>query len=494
MAKKGIFLIEEEKMEIYNKLFIDGEWVNSSTEKQMDILNPATEEVWAQVPEGTVEDVDCAVKAAQKAFNGPWKRMSTYKRSAILRKMGDLMEENANFLAGLETKENGKPLHITTREAKMYNQWWYYYAGITDKIHGETIPFEDHKHIFTIREPIGVVAAIIPWNGPIQLLTWKLTVALATGNTIVVKPAETSPVTALEIAKLTELAGFPPGVINVVTGYGSVVGDRLSSHPDVDKIAFTGYGDTARKIMKSAAESSNIKRFSFELGGKSPNIIFPDADIDKALNAAVEHGFAITGQSCALSSRVLVHRDIYDDFIVKFKEKAAQIKVGNPHEQVDIGPHAHKQQLEKTLSYIQIGKEEGAELVLGGDRPRHLKKGYYVNPTLFVNVKPTMRIAQEEIFGPVVSVIPFSSEEEAIEIANGVSYGLTAAVWTKDIARGHRMAKALQSGMVWLNTYRYTRWVTPYGGYKSSGVGRENGLESIKEFTQVKTVVVDLEG
>jgi len=480
-------------MEIYDKLFIGGEWVNSSSEKMMDVINPATEEVWAKVTEGSVEDVDRAVKAARDAFNGPWSKMSTYERSAIFRKMGDLMEENSYYLGTLETKENGKPLHISTRETKMYSQWWYYYGGLTDKIHGETIPFEDDKHIYTLREPIGVVGAIIPWNGPIQLLTWKLTVALAAGNTVVVKPAETSPVTALEIAKLTEQAGFPPGVINVVTGNGSVVGERLSSHNDVDKITFTGHGDTARKIMIAAA-SSNIKRFSFELGGKSPNIIFPDANLEKAIDSAVEHSFAITGQSCALSSRVLVHQEIYDEFIMKFKEKAAQIKVGDPNEAVDIGPHAHKLQLEKTLSYIQIGKEEGAELILGGDRPSHLKKGYYINPAIFVNVKPTMRIAQEEIFGPVVCIIPFSTEEEAIEIANSVSYGLTAAVWTKDMARGHRMAKSLQSGMVWLNTYRYTRWVTPYGGYKSSGVGRENGLEALKDYTQVKTVVIDLEG
>jgi (Z)-2-((N-methylformamido)methylene)-5-hydroxybutyrolactone dehydrogenase len=479
------------EMKIYDKLFIGGEWVKSQSEKMMDVINPATEEIWARVPEGSKEDVDRAVRAARDAFNGPWRKISTYERSALLRKMGDLMKENVDFLASLETRENGKPLHISTKENSIFSQWWYYYAGLADKIHGETIPFEDSKHIFTLREPLGVVGSITPWNTPIQLIVWKLSVALAAGNTVVLKPAETTPVTAMEIAKLSEQAGFPPGVINVVTGYGNVVGERLTSHLDVDKITFTGYGDTARKIMKSA--STNIKKLSFELGGKSPNIIFPDANLDKALNTAVESSFILTGQSCALSSRLLVHIDIYDEFINKFKEKAKQIKVGDPNEQVDIGPHAHKQQLEKTLNYIQIGQEEGAELVLGGDRPNHLEKGYFINPTIFVNVKPEMRIAQEEIFGPVVCVIPFSSEEEAVEIANSVTYGLTAAVWTKDLAKAHRMAKAIQSGTVWVNTYRYVRWVTPYGGYKQSGVGKENGVEAIKDFTQVKTVVIDLE-
>lgn len=477
-------------MEIYDKLFIGGEWVQSSSIKMMNVVNPATEEVWAQVPEGNEVDVDRAVTAARNALNGPWRKMSTSERGAILRKMGDLFKEHAYRLGSIETKENGRPLRFTTREADILSQWWYYYAGLTDKIHGETIPFEDDKHIFTTREPLGVVAAITAWNVPLTLLTWKLSVALAAGNTVVLKPAESTPITALEVAKLIEAAGFPPGVVNIVTGTGGVVGERLTSHMDVDKISFTGSGDTARKIMKSA--TSNIKKLSFELGGKSPQIIFPDANLESALESAVANGFAHTGQSCTLGSRVLVHANIYEEFVERFKERAMKITVGSPLEEVDMGPHAHKEQLEKTMSYIQIGQEEGARLLMGGDRPAHLEKGYYINPTIFVDVKPTMRIAQEEIFGPVVNIIPFSDEEEAVTIANNVSYGLTAGVWTKDLARAHRMAKKLQAGTVWLNTFRYIRWVTPYGGYKASGIGKENGIEALKDFTQVKTVVVDL--
>lgn len=477
-------------MEVYDRLYIGGEWVKSTSTKMMDVINPATEEVWAQVPEGNEEDVDRAVKAAREAFNGPWRKMTTSERGAILRRMGDLIRQHAHRLGAIETKENGRPLRFTTREAENLCQWWYYYAGLADKIHGETIPFEDDKHIFTLREPIGVVGAITAWNAPLLLLTWKLSVALAAGNTVVLKPAETTPITALEVAKLAEEAGFPSGVINVVAGHGGVVGERLTSHMDVDKITFTGHVETARRIMKSAA--GNIKKLSFELGGKSPQIVFPDADLMSAINSCVSNGFVYTGQSCTLGSRVLVHDSVYDEFVKKFTEQAGKITVGDPLEEVDMGPHAHKKQLEKTLHYIQIGCDEGAKLLMGGDRPAHLPKGYYVNPTVFVDVKPTMRIAQEEIFGPVVSIIPFSTEEEAVAIANSVSYGLTAGVWTRDLARAHRMAKALQAGMVWLNTFRYIRWVTPYGGYKWSGIGKENGLEALKEFTQVKTVIVDL--
>lgn len=478
-------------MEIYDRLFIGGEWVKPSSNSFMDVVNPATGEVWAKVAEGTEKDVDIAVQAARDAFNGPWSKMATYERAELLRKMGDLVKENAEVLAEIETKENGKPYHMGVKDAKNLSQWWYYYAGLTDKIHGETIPFEDGKHIYTMREPLGVVGAITAWNVPLLLITWKLTLSLAAGNTVVLKPAETTPLTAFKYAELIEKAGFPPGVVNVVTGYGHTVGEKLTSHMDVDKISFTGETNTARHIMRAA--TSNIKKLGFELGGKAPQIIFPDANMDAALQSAVTNGFILTGQSCTLGSRLLVHKDIYEDFLQMYKEKVEQLRVGDPFTEVDLGPHANEQQLNKTLSYIGIGQEEGARLVTGGGRPEELDRGFFVKPTVFADVEPDMRIANEEIFGPVVSVIPFGSEEEAIEIANNVSYGLTAGVWTRDIGRAHRMAKAIQSGSVWINTFRYIRWVTPYGGYKSSGWGRENGIEAIKDFTQVKTVVIDTE-
>lgn len=477
-------------MRVYDKLFIGGEWVESASGRMIDVINPATEEVWAKVPEGNEEDIDRAVRAAREAFDhGPWRKMSTYERAEILRNMGQLMKENAEFFGELESKENGKPLYRTKIDATALHQWWYYYSGLADKIQGETIPFEDDKQIFTLREPLGVIGAITPWNAPVTSVTMKLSIALCAGNTVVLKPAETTPVNALEIAKLIEKAGFPPGVVNVVPGYGETAGERLTSHPDVDKITFTGDGSTARKIMRAA--TSNLKKVSFELGGKSPQIIFPDANFEAAFESAVKHGFDYTGQACTLGSRVLVHEDIYQKFLNRFKERVEKITVGDPLEKVDIGPHANKQQLEKTLKYIDIGKEEGATLVAGGNRP-DMNKGYYVNPTVFADVRPDMRIAQEEIFGPVVSVIPFSTEQEAIDIANNVSYGLSAGVWTSDLSRGHRMAKELRSGTVWLNSFRYVRWAAPYGGYKASGWGRENGMEAIKEVTQVKTVIIDL--
>ncbi|MBD1380985.1 aldehyde dehydrogenase family protein [Metabacillus arenae] len=479
-------------MKIYDKLFIGGQWVESSSGKFMDIINPANEEIWAKVTEGMEADVDEAVKSARFAFDhGIWRKMSTYERTEILRKMGQLVQENAEHLARMETLENGKPYHLALREAQNNPQWWFYYAGIADKIHGETIPFEDNKHIFTLREPLGVVGAITAWNTPLLMATQKLSMALAAGNTVVLKPARTTPITALELAKLAEKAGFPPGVVNVVTGRGETAGNRLVSHMDVDKLTFTGATETARKLMSTA--SVNMKKLSFELGGKSPQVIFPDANLDAAFESAVTNAFVLTGQSCTLGSRVLVHRDIYKDFVSKYIEKVKELTVGDPFTNVDLGPHAHEQQLNTTLDYINIGLEEGAILAAGGERPSDLANGYYIQPTVFVDVDPSMRIAKEEIFGPVVSLIPFSDEEEAIEIANSVSYGLTSGVWTKDTSRAFRMAKNIKAGTVWLNTFRYVRWVTPYGGYKASGWGRENGIEAINEYTHVKTVVVDLE-
>lgn len=476
------------------KMFINNEWVESYSGKTFDSVNPYTGEVWAQAPLGEAEDIDKAVKAAKKAFEtGEWSKFNGGQRAALLRRLGDLIAENAELLAISEVVDNGKLIREMLGQVKSLPGWCYYFAGLADKIHGESIPVDIPNMInYTVREPLGVVGAIVPWNSPLLLTLWKLCPALAAGNTIVIKPSEVTPASLLELAKLIEKAGFPPGVVNVVTGFGHSAGEALAKHPDVRKIAFTGSSATGKLIIKNSAEQ--FARVSLELGGKSPNVIFNDADLSNAVNGVLAGIFAATGQTCMAGSRVLVHESIYDEFVERLIERTSHIKLGNPLDmETEMGTVAFEGQHRKVLKYIEIGKKEGAVLLYGGKRPTtpELKKGFFIEPTIFGDVRNDMRIAQEEIFGPVVCLIRFKDEEEAIAIANDTEFGLAAAVWTKDVQKAHRVASKINAGTVWINNYRKVSYASPFGGYKASGVGRENGIHAVYEYTQVKSVWVD---
>jgi aldehyde dehydrogenase (NAD+) len=400
-----------------------------------------------------------------------------------------LIRRDTQKLAELETRDNGKPLRDTIGEVQRAVDWLTYFAGAADKIEGEQIPFKPDALAYTRREPVGVVGAVLPWNSPLLLYAWKIGPALAAGNALVLKPAEQTPVTALEIAKLVQEAGFPAGVFNVVPGYGGIAGAALAAHKGVNKMSFTGSYATAQKIMQAA--SINLKRCTFECGGKSPHIVFADADLDRALAVAVHSAFRSTGQSCSLGSRLFVQRPVYEAFLEKVAERARRIRIGLPLDKTThIGPQTSAEQLAKTQSYIAIGRNEGARLVTGGKRPEGLPRGYFIEPTIFADADNRSRLAQEEIFGPVLAVMPFDTEDEVIRLANDVEYGLVAGLWTSNVGRAHRVANALEAGLVTVNTFRSTHWMLPYGGYKLSGIGRENGLEALRAFTYVKTVVV----
>ncbi|CAM3731115.1 aldehyde dehydrogenase [Bordetella tumulicola] len=479
----------------YEKLFIGGEWVAPIDGGFIDSIDPATGKPWAVVAYGGPQDIDRAVQAARAAFEGPWGRMPGWERAALLLRLADVYQKHASELAVLESRDSGRALRDARVDVGSHHQWYRWYASLADKLSGRTIPMDDSVHVYTTRLPVGVVGAIVPWNVPLMAATWKLAPALAAGCTVVLKPAEQTPVTALELARLIEEAGFPPGVVNVVPGYGHEAGAALVAHEGVDKIAFTGEGNTAKDILRTGAES--LKRFTFELGGKAPHIIFADADLEQALNAATGSAWTLCGQSCALGSRVLVERPVYDQVVEAFAQRASRVRVGMPlDEATHMGPQAHQAQLDKTLSYIDIGVSEGAQLVTGGkrlDEPA-LADGYFVAPTVFAGVNNQMRIAREEIFGPVAALIPFDGEDEAIAIANDTRYGLTAGLWSRDVGRCHRVAARIDAGMVWVNTYRYIRWSTPYGGMKASGWGRENGLEALDSFLETRTTIVSTTG
>jgi acyl-CoA reductase-like NAD-dependent aldehyde dehydrogenase len=479
------------------RMLIGGEWVDALSGKTFESINPYTGRAWATAPEAGEEDIDRAVKAARKAFDdGPWGTMTGTERARLMRRLADLLAENAQELATVESTDNGKLLREMGGQLGALAEWYYYFAGAADKIQGETIPSDKPNFfVYTRREPIGVVGAIVPWNSPLLLLTFKLAPALASGCTVVVKPAEQTPASILEFAKLFEEAGFPPGVINVVTGFGEEAGRPLVRHRGVDKVAFTGSTATGISVMKDAAD--HLARVSLELGGKSPNIVFDDADLEATNNGVVSGIFAATGQTCIAGSRLFVQEQAHDELVERLSEKAGTIKLGNPLEmETEMGPVAFKEQLDKVQSYIEVGRQEGAELVYGGKRPdtEQLKDGYFIEPTIFTGVDNDMRVAREEIFGPVLSVIPFESEEDLIRQANDTSYGLAAGIWTRDIQKAHRVAHALRAGTVWVNSYRTLSFNTPFGGYKMSGMGRENGLESLKDYTQVKSVWVELSG
>lgn len=479
----------------YDQLYIGGEWVAPLDGDIVESIDPSTGQAWATVAFGGVRDIDRAVDAARAAFDGPWRRMPGHERAALLRKLAELYQQHAAELAVLESRDNGRPIRESRVDVGAHHQWYQWYASLADKLSGRTIPFDDSVHAFTTRVPVGVVGAITPWNVPLMAAAWKLAPALAAGCTVVLKPAEQTSVTSLEFAKLIEAAGFPPGVVNVVPGTGPVAGARLVAHPGVNKITFTGEGATARAILHTGGDT--LKRFSFELGGKAPHIIFADADVDQALNAATGSAWTLCGQSCALGSRVLVERPIYDRVVEEFVRRAKNVRVGMPlDEATHMGPHAHAAQLRKTLDYVDIGRREGAELVAGGNRLQTagLADGYFVEPTVFANVDNNMRIAREEIFGPVAALIPFDGEEEAIALANATEYGLAAGLWTGDTGRAHRVSSRIDAGIVWVNTYRFIRWSTPYGGFKASGWGRENGLEGLDNYLDTRTTVISTTG
>jgi len=471
--------------------YIDGRFADPATGEWIDSEDPVAGEAWALIPRGGAEDADRAVDAAHRAFaSGPWPAMSASRRGALLRKLGDLIGENAEWLARIEMKDNGKLLAELLMQMRYMSSYYYYYGGLADKMEGSVIP-SDKPGVFnyTKYEPVGVVVCIMPWNSPLPLTSLKLAPALAAGNTVVLKPSEFTSASLLEFVKLVEAAGFPPGVVNVVTGYGAEIGDALVTHPLVDRIAFTGGPEAGRAINEKAAR--HMKRVTMELGGKSPNIVFEDANLDEAVKGVVAGIFAASGQSCVAGSRLLVQRSIHDAFVAKLLAFIEDVRFGHPSDPAtQIAPISTRPQLDKIERYVEIATKEGARLVCGGKRAtvRGWPKGLFYEPTIFVDVDNGMRIAQEEVFGPVLSVIKFEDDDDAVRIANDIRFGLAAGVWTQSIGRALTMADRIRAGTVWINNYRMTSTTSPFGGFKLSGTGREGGIAGMREYLEVKSV------
>jgi len=473
------------------RLLINNRWVSSESGKTFPTINPSTGEEICQVSEADAADVDKAVKAARSAFEGPWRKMRASERGRLLYRLADLIEANADELARLETLDNGKPLSIAkTVDVAKTIACYRYFAGWADKVQGKTIPVDGDFFSYTRHEPVGVVGQIIPWNYPMLMQSWKLAPALATGNTVVMKPAEQTPLSALRVGELLLEAGYPEGVVNILPGFGPTAGAALARHMDVDKVAFTGSTEVGRLIMTAAAQS-NLKRVTLELGGKSPNIIFEDTDLDAAVEGAHMGIFVNQGQSCCAGSRVFVEEKIYQAFVEKSVARAAKRRVGDPLDpNTDQGPQIDQCQYDKIMGYIESGRREGATLAGGGERVGD--RGYFIRPTVFVDVQDDMKIAQEEIFGPVMSVIAFKGIDEVIARANKTDYGLAAGVWTRDIKKAHAVANGVRAGTVWVNCYHVLDVRAPFGGFKQSGMGRELGEYALHEYTEVKTVIVKL--
>jgi aldehyde dehydrogenase (NAD+) len=474
------------------KLYIGGEWKEPSSGRTFTTFNPATGEALAEVGEAGDADVDLAVEAARGALEGSeWSKMSARQRGRLLYRLADAMEAEADHLARLETLDNGKPL----REARMVDingsiECFRYYAGWADKIEGEVLPVPGPFLNYTRREPVGVCAGIIPWNFPLQMAAWKVAPALACGNAMILKPAEQTPLTALELARIAAEVGLPAGVLNVLPGHGTTTGAALVRHPGVDKVAFTGSTEVGKVIQREAA--ATLKRVSLELGGKSPNIVLADADLDAAVKGATSGVFYNTGQACTAGSRLLVEASVHQEFVERLVERARGMAPGDPmNPKTRMGPLISQEQLDRVMAYVEKGHAEGARLVCGGDRPTG-NGGYFLNPTIFDRVDSEMTIAREEIFGPVLGVIPFNDIDEAIEIGNRSLYGLAAAVWTRDIGKAHAIAHSLKAGTVWINAYNVLDTGSPFGGYKQSGYGRELGKQALDLYTQVKSVWVNL--
>ncbi len=476
------------------KMLINGEWTEGTKRDTFPTIDPANREVLAEVARGHEEDIDQAVEAAQRALTrADWAGIPHAARGRILNRIAALIRTHAEELAHMETLDCGKPLSQAKNDMETAAQYFEYYAGVADKLFGTTIPISNQYLDYTVREPIGVTAHIVPWNFPLAIASRGVAPALAAGNTVVLKPAEQTPLTALRLGELAMEAGLPPGVLNVVPGFGHDAGAHLAGHPRINHVTFTGSVETGIAVMKAAAD--NVVPVTLELGGKSPNIVFADAGFDAAIAGAMKAIFSNAGQVCSAGSRLLIQQDIHDQFVQELARRTAQLRLGPGLDDPDLGPIVSEEQFQRVLQYLEAGKKEGAKVVTGGEPATddQLRQGFFVKPTLFDAVQPDMRIAQEEIFGPVLSIIPFRDVEDALEIANGVSYGLVAAIWTRDIGKAHRLAAQIKAGQIFINNYFGGGVATPFGGYKKSGFGREKGMEALHSYTQVKNVCVTLD-
>ena len=475
------------------RMTIGGEPVDARSGRFFESINPFIGQPWALIPDGTEEDVDAAVRAARAALNGEWGAMTGFARAALLRRLGDVIGENAERLATLEVNDSGKLYREMIGQTTGLGGWYHYFAGLADKLEGQQIPTPNPNFlVYTRREPVGVVAAITPWNSPLLLMSWKLAPALAAGCTVVIKPSEHASASTLFFAELVGRAGFPPGVVNVVTGLSRATGAHLAGHPGVDKVAFTGSTATGRAVAHAAAE--HLTPVTLELGGKSPQVVFPDADLAAAANGVIAGVFAATGQTCMAGSRLIVHADVHDELVRLVAERASRIRLGDPNDpDTEMGPVANRPQYEKVLGYLETARAEGAIFATGGGPDPELG-GLFIQPTVVTGVTPKHTIVREEVFGPVLAAYTFADEAEAIELANDTPFGLAGAVWTKDVHRAHRVAAKIKAGTVWINAYRVVSPSVPFGGVKSSGIGRENGIDAVRAYTETTSVWVELSG